>query len=489
MKKTSLILLITLLTAGTIFLTNETKAQSSSMPVWLDYASFDYPPEEGKSLVEFYYGILRHNMTFAYVEAGSETAVDTGYQASAEIWIEIEKQDGVIVDTLYKKIATFVKNPQSTTNKSFKITDQISVPLPPGEYNATLIVDDVESRSPGVPMSGKFGQRSIKVTVPNYNNPDLMLSGIELAYKINLLPEETTLEDYTPIDKSNRRVVPNPIRMFVDEDSVMYYYAEVYNLIIGPDVPKEYYVECKLLDINGILISNFGKRQHIKPGKSALVSNVIDIHDMPEGSYQLYLKVTDAGSGYSVEGYKPFQLLEYQPENIPTRPSDSFTEADAELLEKVLHYSFSTHDRDILEDLSLAGKKEFFEDYFTQRDPDPTTAENEYKIEMFQRFYYANQHFSVSIANKDDGWRSDKGRIWIKYGAPDEIHEYPYELEEKPYEIWEYNSLERQSGVYFVFVDEGQYGDYQLVHSNMKGERYDPNWADKIDEGGTQPTY
>lgn len=483
MKKITAMIMIALMAIGLFLTDKRADAQSNNMSAWLDYACFNYPVEDGKSLVEFYYGILRHELTFAYVEAGSASQVDTGYQATAKITIQVEKPDGSIVDTLFKKIATFVEDPLETTNKHVKITDQISMPLEPGEYIARLLVEDVASQSEGENGLGKFGARSIKVTVPSFDVPSITMSGIELAYRIDLLPEETELDDYTPIDKSQRRVVPNPLRMFVDEDSVMYYYAEVYNLTFGEEVAKKYTIECKLLDPSGALVSNFGRREYVKPGIAALVSNAIDIHDMPEGSYQLYLKVTDTENGKFAVRSKPFQLLSFQAEGLPTQPSDAFTEADSKLLGKILHYALGKQEKDILEKLSLAGKREFFEDYFARRDPDPTTAVNEYKIDMFRRFQYANENFSVSIANKDDGWRSDQGRVWMKYGEPDEIRRFPYELDQKPFEIWEYHSLERQSGVHFVFVDDAQYGDYRLVHSNLKGERFDPEWAERLAEG------
>jgi len=137
----------------------------------------------------------------------------------------------------------------------------------------------------------------------------------------------------------------------------------------------------------------------------------------------------------------------------------------------------------VLDQLSLAGQRQFFADYWSRRDPDPTTRVNEYRIEMFRRYEYSNDHFSVSISDKDDGWKTDRGRVYMTYGEPDEITSYPYELEQEPFAIWDYYSLQDQGPRYFIFEDQTGYGDFELAHSNAKGERYDARWADMIERG------
>ena len=67
-------------------------------------------------------------------------------------------------------------------------------------------------------------------------------------------------------------------------------------------------------------------------------------------------------------------------------------------------------------------RERFIELFWLSRDPDPSTPENEYQQEYYQRLAYANQNFSFSdIA----GWRTDRGRIYILYGKPDEVEVLP----------------------------------------------------------------
>jgi len=78
------------------------------------------------------------------------------------------------------------------------------------------------------------------------------------------------------------------------------------------------------------------------------------------------------------------------------------------------------------------------------------------------------------------------GRVHIKYGEPDEKERNPHGTESKPWEKWNYHKIEedllhrKQSGVFFVFVDEDGFGVYRLIHSNAVGEISDPDWYQRI---------
>ncbi len=99
--------------------------------------------------------------------------------------------------------------------------------------------------------------------------------------------------------------------------------------------------------------------------------------------------------------------------------------------------------------------------FWRQYDPTPNTPYNEKENEYFERIAYAQEHFSFG----DKGWRSDRGRIYVKFGPPDEIQSRPYELSTKPYEIWYYYRLNLK----FIFYDRHGFGEYILM--NPQGER------------------
>jgi len=129
----------------------------------------------------------------------------------------------------------------------------------------------------------------------------------------------------------------------------------------------------------------------------------------------------------------------------------------------------------------------FIEAFWQRRDPTPDTEENEYKEEHYRRIAYANEHFAAGIP----GWKSDRGRIYIMYGAADEVDSHPsggaYErpMEEGggetstfPFEQWRYRYLEGiGQEVIIEFVDSCMCGDYHMTidRSEKDALKYTPN--------------
>lgn len=101
--------------------------------------------------------------------------------------------------------------------------------------------------------------------------------------------------------------------------------------------------------------------------------------------------------------------------------------------------------------------------FWKKHDPTPNTTYNEKEVEYFERIDYAEKNF----AGGDRGWRSDRARIFVKLGAPDEIQRYPYESASFPYEVWLYY----RNNLRYVFVDRHGFGEYMLVDATGSGVR------------------
>src|SRR5271166_191575 len=115
----------------------------------------------------------------------------------------------------------------------------------------------------------------------------------------------------------------------------------------------------------------------------------------------------------------------------------------------------------------------FIEQFWLRRDPTPDTPENEYKEEHYRRIAYANEHFPAGFP----GWRTDRGRIYIMYGPPDQIDAHPsggmYErtMDEGggststyPFEDWRYRYIEGiGQEINLEFVDTCMCGEYHLT--------------------------
>ncbi|HEX4169222.1 MAG TPA: GWxTD domain-containing protein [Bryobacteraceae bacterium] len=117
-------------------------------------------------------------------------------------------------------------------------------------------------------------------------------------------------------------------------------------------------------------------------------------------------------------------------------------------------------------------RQSFVESFWQRRDPTPDTEENEYRDEHYRRIAYANDHYASGIP----GWKTDRGMIYIKYGAPDEIDSHPsggsYErpIEEGggetstyPFEDWRYRYIDGVgTNVNIEFVDTTMSGEYHM---------------------------
>ena len=120
-------------------------------------------------------------------------------------------------------------------------------------------------------------------------------------------------------------------------------------------------------------------------------------------------------------------------------------------------------------------RDQFIENFWLRRDPDPDTPENEYKEQYFERIQYANEKFSSGIP----GWRTDRGRIYIMFGKPDELESHPsggaYErpswegggsTSTYPFETWWYRYIEGiGSDIEIEFVDPSGSGEYRIARS------------------------
>ena len=132
-------------------------------------------------------------------------------------------------------------------------------------------------------------------------------------------------------------------------------------------------------------------------------------------------------------------------------------------------------------------RDQFIEAFWQRRDPTPDTEENEFKEEHYARIAYANEHFAAGIP----GWKTDRGRIYIVFGKPDEIESHPsggtYErpMEEGggetstfPFEQWRYRYIEGiGQEVIIEFVDNCMCGDYHMTmdRSEKDALKYTPN--------------
>jgi len=145
-------------------------------------------------------------------------------------------------------------------------------------------------------------------------------------------------------------------------------------------------------------------------------------------------------------------------------------------LEEDVIYIITDEERRAFKNLQTDEEREqFIEQFWLRRDPTPDTMENEYKEEHYRRIAYANERFASGIP----GWKTDRGRIYITFGPPDEIesrpsggtYERPWEegggtTSVYPFEKWRYRYLEgvgMQTDIVIEFVDKSMTGEYRMT--------------------------
>src|SRR3974390_3143769 len=156
---------------------------------------------------------------------------------------------------------------------------------------------------------------------------------------------------------------------------------------------------------------------------------------------------------------------------------DLFKELDSQykkwLNEDVVYIVTPEERRSFLHLSTNEEREQFIEAFWQRRNPDPDSPENTFKEEHYRRIAYANEHYASGIPR----WKTDRGRIYITWGPPDEIDSHPSggtydrppeegggETSTFPFEQWRYRYIEGiGNNVILEFVDPSMSGEYHLT--------------------------
>ena len=158
-------------------------------------------------------------------------------------------------------------------------------------------------------------------------------------------------------------------------------------------------------------------------------------------------------------------------------------------------YIITDEEKKIFKTLKTDDEREqFIEQFWLRRDPDPDTDVNEYREEYYQRIAYANENFASGIP----GWKTDRGRIYIMFGKPDEKESHPSggsynrptwegggTTSTYPFENWWYRYIEGVgSDVEIEFVDPTGSGEYRIARNANEKDAllYVPNAGQTLSE-------
>lgn len=437
----------------------------------VDYSRFRY--SDSLTFVEFSTSIDRSLLRYI--------ADVNKFKAEFIVTAEVVLKDSVIGRKAWKNVNTVDSLTQLAEGQRLYAINNFV--LPQKETRIRLKLEDVNDRTTASNVEWP-------VRVKSFAPDSIRLSDIQIASSI----ERDTVQSV--FNKNGFRVSPNPTALYGIGLPILYTYMEIYHLApASKENGDTYRVEYKVMNSDGALVKSYGVKERKKPGKSAVEVNGANVVTLVSGAYFLVIEVTDMETGQTAkalhkffvyreadyaEGGEKFQKREeMQGEGsagMDANRYDLMSEKEIGVEFEYARYIAQKEERDTFKRLNLEGKRKYIKEFWSRRDQTPGTPENEYKRDYLTRVQHANQHYK---GNFREGWRTDRGRVMLIYGRPDEIERFPFSNQNRSYEVWHFYQV--QGGVDFVFVDKREMGDYELVHSTARGELYDPDWTRWID--------
>jgi len=427
-----------------------------------DFAQFAY--DTTSNYIEFYYSIDQHKFL--------HKSNSNGYFYNTKLKIQIQNiKTGELIVNKQWKLTNSVKN---DSNKNSKIlVGVLAFILPSGKYDLNVSIEDLVNPD----FKKDYNE---KLNIVPFIGDDFKISDIQLASNI----KQFNINKESIFYKNNLEVIPNPAIIYSLSNPVLFFYSEIYNLKNNQNQED---LTLKEIIFNSNNIKIYERKKRIpRKSNSILELGAINLLKYPTDTYLLVLALVDSTTKREVVSSKKFFL--YNPKVAALQQKEDknkeyissefavYTEKECDRLFDQSKYIASPFEIEQYEKLdSLNAKREFLYKFWKKRDPVPETEQNEYKNEYLKRIEFCNARFHTF---RKEGYKTDRGRIYLQYGPPDRIDRYPNELNMKPYEIWQYQSIE--GGVIFVFGDITGYADYELLHSTKRGELRDDNWTRRI---------
>jgi GWxTD domain-containing protein len=347
------------------------------------------------------------------------------------------------------------------TNKSaMNLISSSNMMLREGEYMLKVVAKDANN-----PSRRDSVQLRLPIKLPASDK--LVVSDIEFASNIKRGKQGN------PFYKNTLEVIPNVDGVYSDEQKC-FYYAEAYNLLAG-DSKDDFTVKATIYNAIGKEVISRERPRKRSAESTVLVDN-FEVANLRSGTYTLVLSLQDSAKKTLANTGKKFfvynsvlgvdsSLLKLDPA-ISLSVYSAMEEPEMDREFKWTKWEAQESEKQQYESLQgVAAKRKFLTEFWTRR---PVGLREQY----FQRVTHANSTYNVLGM---EGYRTDRGRVSIIYGNPDDIERHPNEAGTRPYEIWYFNNI--QGGVQFVFVLRQNGGDYELVHSTHRNELHDENWA------------
>jgi len=422
----------------------------------LDYATFH--GDESVAILEVYLNVPRAMFEFVENDEGI-------YESNIFFRVALIENDSIIaIDEWSINDKKFSKDADLGQQK----IPEISVlQVKPGDYKLAAYAFDLNTKE-------KYSSTK-NINIPNYaDSKELTISGIQLGLQMGKTEEQNKFSKYFGFD-----LLPNASMIYSEGRLKMYPFCEVYNLVYEQGGQNTYEIKYSIYGSNGKLLKILKESMKKKPGNSAVevCQQGLDISEFGTGTYFFVVEVSDLQAKKAVNAQKKFYIIREKEGDYITADFsnsaglDNFTEEDLDAKWGPMSYLASNQEKRQFKKSDLVGKRTIIMNFWKSRDPEPSTDVNEAEMAFLRRVQTAEQVYQSGFRK---GWKSDRGRVLVKYGEPDEIERNPSSIDTKPYEVWYYNEIE--GGVKFIFIDKTGFGDLELVHSTARYELQNPDW-------------
>ena len=426
-----------------------------------DYAQFGY--DSLSNYVEFYYSFNQACLQY----------IDTDSADYVEGILRIEISDSTSGKNIIDK-QWIISNPiTDTLELDRNLVGVIGFVIDTGSYKVVVTGSDANNETNNKIISENL-------FIKPFLKLNTAISDIQLSSNIIPGSENTSSIFY----KNTYEVTPLPASVCGEKQPVLFYYSELYNLQFNPS-QDDLRLDEMVINSRGQVVSAKSKKIN-KSIDSRVEVGMVKVHKLPTDTYTLLINLIDSVANYGVSSSKRFFV--YNPSIVPVDTfqatvspvlSTTFGVMSEEELDDLFaksRYIANVSEQEKYQSLSTTeAKREFLYAFWKARDENPADERNEYFNNYMQRINTANERYS---ALGKDGWKTDKGRVYLIYGEPNEIDRHPNETDTRPYEIWFYESIE--GGVFFYFGDLTGFNNYQLLHSTKRGEMRDDYWQRRI---------
>jgi len=324
--------------------------------------------------------------------------------------------------------------------------------------------------------SGKV--RKQETVVDAYAQPP-HASDLLLARGLRVVGADTTTHD-GEIRKGSLFVETSGRPVATPDLSRVGYYLELY-----ASRAETASVSARVLSAAGKQFAATSPQRVAVPAGGGGTSGLLDLSGLPPGDYRLQLAIATPDSQMVREAW--FGMAGFSKQPAPSPEADatgaandslaSLSEAQLDSMYAPLLYLMDPDEKGVYPGLTPDGKRTFLRQFWQKRDPTPGTARNEFEELFYKTVATANARFREGGAAAVPGWRTDRGRVFIRYGEPDEVLNRAQAGSTKPYEVWKYTKVKSRR---FVFLDQTLLGNYELIWTDERHEPSRPDWQELL---------